>query len=1151
MKKIYESGIGICQIPKKLMLVMKLTAILLVVFTMHVTATVYSQNTKLSLNMQKASIKEVLQQIEAQSEYRFIYENEKVNLDSKVSIEVKDEIVENILKELFEKDGVSYSITESNMILINPSEKQMKSLNKEPINSQQQKTIKGTVKSSTGEPLPGVTVSVKGTTMGNITDNNGNYSISNLPENAVLVFSFIGMKTQEIKVGPMSVINVVMAEETVGIDEVVAIGYGVQKKSVVTAAISKVSAEDLAKQVPTRIEDVLKGHIAGVQITSNSGQPGAASMVRVRGVGTVNNSDPLFIVDGMPINGGIEYLNPSDIASVEVLKDAASGAIYGARAANGVILVTTKSGEKGKTIVQYNFSYGIQNPWKRRELLNSTQYETLMSEALSNADMPNTYTSPGSTGINTDWQKEIINKNAPIVNHNASISGGNQNGKYFISFGYLNQEGIVGKDKSGFERYNFRSNIEYNLYENKDNFFFRKVTFGTNIGYTFSRLNGIDENSNSGGPLFAATNAAPNMPVFETDEATIAQLKSQYDDKLMTDKNGNMYKLLEGQAVNPMALLSTINNNNKDHRLLGAVWAEIELIRNLKLRSSYSTDLLASNIKNWTPAYFLSIDNRDDNSRINNTMNINRVWSFENTLSYSLNINKNNLTVLAGSSAQKTINEDVWGKNQDLIGYYPGKDYLDFASGSAEFQFTGGGAYIHTLASLFGRVSYNYDEKYMAEMTIRRDGSSNFPVSNQYATFPSVSLGWNLHKESFLQNVKGIDQLKLRASWGMNGNEAIGAFQYTSLIQTGDGYKYVFGPSKTYVGVGVSRLANDALKWEASEQYDLGIDGRFFGSRLSATLDWFYKKTSDMLMIMPVPALIGNGAPDANVGSMKNTGIEFDFGYQDKIGKLKYKVNGNASYVKNEVLGLGVEKIYNFGYTGSSDEPCQRHTVGQPFAHFLGAQTNGIFQNQAQIDAYKNNDGELYEPNALPGDVIFVDVNKDGKINDEDKTYLGKPNPDWIFGLNLNLEYEGFDISMLWQGTLGSSIYDASRRSDLAAANYSTIWMDRWHGEGTSNRLPRLVYGNNDANNNGRVSDLYVFNGDYLRLKNVQLGYTFPKLMTRKANVDGLRLFVSAENLLTITRYHGSDPEVGSNFGLDKGIYPQARTFIFGASLTF
>lgn len=1126
---------------KKAFLAMKLTALILLITTFSLMAgQSYSQEKRISLNMRDVLIKDVLLKIENSSEYFFIYNNQLVDVDRKVSISVDNGKISDVLRDIFQGQNVDFQVTDRK-IIIAPLESAA---------TQPQKSVSGKVTDSSGGPLPGVSVVVKGTTNGTITDSDGNYKLTNVPANATLQFSFVGMKAQEIPVNAKTSVNAVLLEETIRIDEVVAVGYGVQKKSVVTAAISKVVSDDLDNQLSTRIEDAIKGHIAGVQITSNSGQPGATSLVRIRGVGTVNNSDPLYIIDGVPVSDGIEYLNPADIASVEVLKDAASGAIYGARAANGVILVTTKNGEKGKSNMQYNFSYGLQNPWKERKLLNATQYETLNGEALINAGMTNIYPHPGSTGINTNWQKEIINKNAPVENHNLSIAGGNQNTNYFLSFGYLSQDGIVGKDKSNFERYNFRSNVQYNLYENKDRKLIKKITVGTNIGYTFSRLNGIAENNNSTGPLFAATNASPNMPVYETDAETIAQIKMQYGNKLMTDDNENIYKLLDGQAVNPLALLKTINNNNKDHRLVGLVWTEFDIARNLKFRSSYSTDLLASNIKSWSPAYYLSIDNKDEHSRITNTMNINRTWSQENTLSYSLNVKKNNLTVLVGSSAQKTLNEDIMGKNQDLIGNYPDKAYLDFASGSAEYQLTSGGAYIHTLSSFFGRASYNYDEKYMAELTIRRDGSSNFPKSNQYATFPSVSLGWNLHKETFMKDVKGIDLLKIRASWGKNGNEAIGAFQYTSLIQTGDSYKYVFGNS-TYVGVGVSRLANEALKWETSEQYDLGVDGSFFNNRMFSTIDWFYKKTTGMLMVMPVPALIGNSAPDANVGSMKNTGIEIELGYQANIRDLKYKVTTNVSYLKNEVLNLGVENIYNFANTGSSDETCQRHTVGEPFAHFYGAQTNGVFQNQAQINAYKNSKGELYQPNAVPGDVIFVDNNNDGKINDEDKTYLGKPNPDWIFGVNVNIEYKNFDFNMLFQGTLGSSIYDASRRSDLAASNYSTIWLDRWHGENTSNHLPRLVYGNNDANNNSRVSDLYVFSGDYLRLRNIQLGYTLPLSLARKAYFNKLRLFIGAENLLTFTQYHGSDPEVGSNFGIDKGIYPRSRTFTFGVNLSF
>lgn len=1009
-------------------------------------------------------------------------------------------------------------------------------------------SIKGKVVDVNGEAIIGASILEKGTSNGTITDMDGQFSI-NVSANATLVVSYIGYSSYEAVVTSSQTLSITLEEDSKHLEEVVVVGYGVQKKSVVTAAISRVTSKELAKSTPTRIEDVLKGKVSGVQITQNSGQPGAASKVRIRGIGTINDSNPLYIVDGMPISSGIDYLNPKDIESVEVLKDAASAAIYGARAANGVILVTTKQGKAGKASINYSFSYGIQSPWRTRELLNGQQYEEIMNESYTNAGMAPIYDNPSKVGKGTDWQKLIVNDNAPIVTHNANINGGNENNRYFISFGYLDQEGIIAKGKSDYKRYNFRANSSHTIFEDTQRSFLKKMRLGVNMGYSKIENRGISDNNNFGGPLFGATLAPPNLPLYETDEAEINRLTEKYGDMLIKDDQGRLYKTVSGSELsNPVALMRTINQRKDYHKLVGSIWAELDIIDGLVLRSSYSTDLAFSSETNWSPVYYLSETVMDNTSRINANKWDHNTWNVENTLKYNKSFGAHNFSAMVGMSMQKYSNSNITGKNINLIGDATGKDYLDFALGTKKDQETSGGANEHTMASAFGRLNYNFEERYLAEVVLRRDGSSNFSKNNKWAYFPSASLGWNIHNEKFFPQNSALSQLKLRASWGKNGNENIGAFQYTSLINAGG--SYIFN-NETVSGMYPIKLMNNQIRWEESEQYDFGVDMRFFNNSLSATVDVFYKKTNGMLMKLPIPDYVGNDVPDGNVGSMMNKGIEMELSYQGNVGDFMYSIGGNASYMKNKIKDIGVAAGYMDHTSFNTLGVVQRHTTGYAVAHYFGTPAIGIFQTQEQVNNYKNDRGELLQPDAKPGDVIFKDVNKDGKINDDDRTYLGKPNPDWTVGVNMNMSYKGFDFSMFWQGAFGGKIFDISRRPDLAHVNYSTYILDRWHGEGTSNYYPRVVYANAESNNNWRASNLYLYNGNYMRLKNIVLGYSLPKNLVRKFLCNELRFYVQAENLLTLTKYHGGDPEIGGRDGVDQGVYPQARTITFGGSITF
>lgn len=1103
----------------------------------------YAQKAIVSIHKQNVKVIDVLNEIESKTKYLFIYDKRNIKTNDIVSVDMEQRTVADVLTQIFKGTNILFKQEGQHIVLTLQDNEKPKGKQEQPV------AIKGVVLDSNNEPIIGANILEKGTVNGTISDLNGEF-VLNVQPGATLLFSYIGYINKEEVATDNQPMTIQLKEDSQNLDEVVVVGYGIQKKSVVTAAISRVTSKELSNSTPTRIEDVLKGKVSGVQIMQNSGQPGTASQVRIRGIGTINNSDPLYIVDGMPISSGIDYLNPRDIESIEVLKDAASAAIYGARAANGVILITTKNGQAGKASVNYSFSYGIQNPWHTRELLNGQEYEEIMNEAYQNANLSPIYANPSATGKGTDWQKQIINNDAPIINHNASISGGTDKASYFVSFGYLDQEGIIAKDKSNYKRYNFRINTDMNIFQNEERSFLKKMRVGVNVGYTKIGSNGITENNNFGGPLSNAILSPSNAPLYETDEAEIKKLEDRYGDMLIRDEQGQLYKIISGsELTNPVASMKIINQRKSYHKLVGSIWGEIELLDQLFFKSSYATDLAFSEETNWSPAYYLSETQMDDKSRISANMYHHYTWNVENTLRYSKSFGAHNFSAMLGTTLHKYTWNNISGENVNLIANIPGKDYLDFALGTKEDQEVSGGSSDHTLASFFGRINYNFNERYLAEVVLRRDGSSNFPTNHKWAYFPSVSLGWNIHNEAFFPENPVMNQLKLRASWGKNGNENIGSFQYTSLIRPGA--DYIFN-NTTVSGMYPSKLANSEVRWESSEQYDLGIDMRFFNNALSYTLDFFHKSTTGMLMALPIPDYVGNDVPDGNAGSLKNKGVEMEASYQGNVSKLGYTIGINASYMKNEIQSLGFASGYmdyaEFGTLGV----IQRHTNGYPIAHYFGTPAIGIFQNQEQINQYKNAQGQLIQPDAQPGDVIFQDVNNDGKINDDDRTYLGKPNPDWTVGFNLGLNYKGFDFSMFWQGAFGGQIFDASRRPDLAHVNYSKYILDRWHGEGTSNYYPRVVYANQDANNNTRVSNLYLYNGNYFRLKNLQLGYTLPKRITQKFLTQDLRVYFMAENQLTLTSYHGGDPEIGGdNMGVDKGIYPQARTLTIGASITF
>ena len=999
--------------------------------------------------------------------------------------------------------------------------------------------IKGVVTSSDdGQPLPGVGVTAKGTTTGVLTDINGSYVI-NVPSNTTLVFSFVGMKTQEVVVTSSTTINIEMVPNMEIMDEIIVVGYGTQKKSLITGAIAKVDGDELRKASDMRVTQALQGKTAGVVITSNSGQPGDQISVRIRGTGTNGDAEPLYIIDGLPMSGaGTDFLNSNDIASIEVLKDAASCAIYGARGANGVVLITTKTGKTdSKMVVTYDGFYGIQNPWKKIPLLNSAEYIMLTNEAALNGGQAPKFSQADieSFTADTDWQDEMFNYNAPKQNHSLSFTGGSDKIEYSSSVNYFSQDGIVAKGNSNFEKIGYRLNAA-------GTFGFFKLGGNINLASITSR--GISTNDHFGLSLDQALNMPPIIPVKFSDG---------------TWGTPEAYGIGLQEITNPIAMLSYNNSKYRTKKLIGNIYGEFDfgkiasVLKGLTFRSSFGGEYSMVMHDTYTPLYYLDAMHFTIIDKAYKSIDLYSRWNFENVLTYTRSIDVHNFTLMAGTTAFKDNYENLWGGKSDLIFDDFEHSYLDNATDPLSAN-TGGGFSEHTVSSLFGRLNYDLMDRYMFTATVRRDGSSRFGDENKYGVFPSASIGWVISKEGFMSSTANfIDMLKIRASWGQNGSENIGDFGYTSVI--GNQNIYYFGDSKTqYNGTQPTRIANPSLKWETSEQTNIGVDLTTLKGSMMVTLDYYIKTTKDWLVTAPVPMLVGNSAPIINGGSVRNSGIEAEITYRKQLGDLYLSASINGAFNKNKVLDIkNSEKRLQGGDGGFGQSGILYAEIGTPMGVFYGVRTAGIFQTQAQVDAYVNSTGGKIQPNAVPGDIIFVDESGDGIISDADRVQIGAPFPDFTGGLNLNAEMYGFDLNLFLYAALGQEIFDATRRYDMNGTNYRADWLDRWTGEGTSNYYPRVTFVDNNVNMK-TVSDFFIHDGSFVRLRNITLGYTLPKKVTDFIKISKLRLYVSSENLLTFTKYLGFDPEIGGGVfsnGIDNGIYPQPRTFMTGINVTF
>lgn len=1031
--------------------------------------------------------------------------------------------------------------------------------------------VKGTITdASNGDPVPFATVVVEGTSVWATTQSDGTYEIDS-PVNGVLTVSILGYAETKVNVDGRKEVNIQLAPEFDALSESVVIGYGVQQKKLVTGSTVQVKGDDLTRLSTNSALGALQSQSPGVQITQNSGQPGQGFKVNIRGIGTIGDSSPLYVIDGVA-GGDINALNPADIESIDVLKDAASAAIYGARAANGVVLVTTRSGKEGRAIVSYDGYVGAQYIANMPDILDAKQYMEIQDLARKNegadpydwagllpADLYKKIQSGEWKG--TNWVKEMYNKGALTQNHSVNVVGGSADSKYSIGFSYTGQDGILGYNKiepmnAEYKRYTFRVNSDHVVIK-RNGLDILKV--GETLNYSYGTNNGIAEGDIYWNSLHNAIVANPLLPVYKYDEK--GNIAGFYD---TAARNADGWTF-DTAAKNPIGMdyfTSRGRNASKSYSLQASAYAELQPIKNLRFKTQFGYRMSGSTYRSYTMVYDLDSKNFENMDEVSQSMSLGHRLTWENTASYHFDIKNDHVfDIVVGQSIEK------WGMGEELEGgafnsiFLNDFDraYLSNTKPTALNQIEVGGEPWGkgALASFFGRVNYSMKDTYLFSATLRADGSSNFARGNRWGVFPSVSAGWILTNEKWMEDAGNwLDFLKLRASWGQNGNASISNFQYLTGIELDEDASYYFA-NKGVASTGAvpGTLANPNVSWETSEQTNIGIDARFLNSALGLTIDGYIKNTKDWLVRAPIAGVYGFGAPYVNGGDVRNSGIEIAIDYGKYTGEFNYGIKLNGSFNKNVVTRIAnAEGIIHGEDDVLSEGTGEMYRVqeGYPIGYFYGLKTEGVFQNQAQIDATK-----VKLEDSKPGDLIFVDANGDGKIDvDTDRTMIGNPHPDFTAGLNIWLSYKGFDFNFTGYGAFGQEIAKSYRSfADSPRENYTTDIYEFWTGEGTSNRYPRLTTAVGDRNRNN-ISDIYIEDGSYFKISNVTVGYDFSRLF-KKSFLSKARLYFTAQNLFTITGYSGMDPEIGYGFdedwvsGIDLGYYPSARTFLVGVNISF
>ena len=1051
-----------------------------------------------------------------------------------------------------------------------------------PLGAMAQGTVKGTVSDESGDPVIGATVKVQGSNEGAITDFDGNYSVKAAP-NSTLIFSYVGYATQEVSVGGRQTVNVTLKEDNTTLNDVVVIGYGTMKKKLVTGATVQVKGEDIAKLNTTNALEAMQSSTPGVQITSASTQPGKGYKVYIRGIGTIGDSQPLYVIDGVA-GGNLDGINPNDIESIDVLKDAASAAIYGSRAANGVILVTTKQGKAGKIELSYNGAIGWSNAYKRPQMLNAQQFMTIMDEYSFNtsgqkvdfsAYVPQAIVDKVKGGwTGTDWWGAFENKNAVQQNHSVTLTGGSDRSKFAMSYTYTGNEGIMGADRASYyKRHTIRINSDHVLLRVKD---FDAITIGENISIGYNKSHDLAEDGMYWSYIHSLLQTNPLVPMYDDNGELYTHVKdgAGWNDYWFN----NPYEGLDKGGFNSIQESRNINTS-------ATAFIVIQPIKGLRFRSQFNYNWGSGAYRNFgLPRSPSSGSGTVTAYSVSQSAWLSSNWSVENTLTYDLPlIAGHKISAMIGQSFQSTAwSTNINGSNTVDQGQQKAtlKDWNsawlnNFSTDLSKASMGGNPNDDEYLASWFGRLTWDWKERYMATVTLRYDGSSIFNKGKRWGWFPSVSAGWVISNENFMQSTASwLDFLKIRASWGQNGNNRIAKYQYLATIaqsgSAGDsGYKFSDDYSftltgKPNIGAYADIVPNPDVTWETSEQLDFGLDARFLDSRLGLTFDWYKKTTKDWLIVAPRIAIEGTNPAYINGGDVENKGIEIALTWNDRIGKdFSYNIGVNFATNKNEVTRIANENGYINGggsILSQGTEYIYRAEIGKPIGYFYGMSYSGIWQNQAEIDAARAA-GQAVLDGAQPGDAKWDDWNGDGVITyaegaNCDRHEIGNPNPDITLGVNLGLAYKGFDFAVNGAGAFGMQIMRSYRSfSDSWWHNYDTTIFDRWHGEGTSNTVPRIS-GTGHPNTN-YVSTRYMENADYFKIKTVTLGYDFTKIW-KASPFQQLRLYVQAQNLITFTGYTGLDPEVGNAAGadswasgIDLGLYPPSRTFLVGASIKF
>ncbi len=1108
----------------------------------------------ISLKMNSVSVKEAITQLKKESGYSFVYA--AGDLDTQKIINVQASQLEDAIKQILKGQEVTYEMRGRDVIV--------KKIVRKSVPNGKRGKVSGLITDASGEPIIGANVLLKGTSTGTITDVNGQFSLE-APLDGNLVISYIGYEEKMIPISGKNSINVVLKENSKILDEVVVVGYGVQKKKLVTGATIQVTGDKLSKLNTVDAFGALQSQAAGVQITQNSGEPGEGYKINIRGLGTTGSATPLYVIDGVA-GGNISALSPNDIESIDILKDAASAAIYGARAANGVILVTTKQGKAGKLTVTYDGYYGIQSPRTNGiRPANAKEYMTLVNEALKCAGtleydfaslIPNEYSKiMNGTWDGTNWLKESTDNQAPIMSNAVNLTGGSDMSRFAFGFSALNQKGTIGKPaQPKYDRYTVRLNSDHSLWKADDRDI---IKFGENVTFTATKKSGINLGGIYSNNVRDLLNACPLLPAYNSNGDYFV-----YQD--MKDDNWDF----DTDQTNPLALIKYTHADagTNGYRLQSNAFLEFSPIAGLKFRTAGGWQYYHSDYRSYVPVYELTAKSSNTTDDVTQTQDYSTNWTWENTLNYIFKLGGHSFDILAGQSVEKWgYGNSVSVKNSNSLFPNSYKNaYINNTQGltTTDTSISGAPNTNGALASFFGRINYNYKETYMATVVMRADGSSNFARGHRWGYFPSVSMGWVMTNEKFMQNTKSwLDFFKLRGSWGQNGNCNIANFQYVATIAFGDGAKYYYNDKNNgSTGAYPDILPNENVSWETSEQTDLGFDSRFLNSRLGVNFDVYSKKTKDWLVVAPQLLSYGTGAPYINGGDVENKGWEIAISWNDNVGRdFKYGASFSLSHNKNKVTRLANQEGIIYGdenILAQNTDRFYRAEVGYPMGYFWGYKTAGVFQTQAQIDDYKAKGGVFLQANPQPGDLIFVDYNGDGEINVSDKTKIGDPNPHYNVGLNVNCSYKGFDLSISGYGALGQQIAQCYRNfSDTPNMNYTSLDVTKyWTGEGTTNKYCRFSDGKNT--NMKEISDMYLQNGDYLKISNITIGYDI-KQVWENMPLKQCRIYFTGQNLITFTGYNGMDPEVGYGAGnswasgIDLGYYPNPKTYMGGVSITF